>query len=44
MEGNDAVLFPHIYGGIHPRSVTKTLAVIREEEGAGRFVRFEGGL
>lgn len=37
-----AILFPHIYGGLHPRAVVRTMAVIREAEGAGKFVRIEG--
>jgi hypothetical protein len=41
-EGDQEVLFPHIYGGIHPRAVTAVLPVVREEEGSGRFVRIEG--
>ena len=29
IEGSEAVLFPHLYGGIHPDAVVETLDVLR---------------
>lgn len=31
--GSDAVLFPHIFGGIHPSAVVDTLPVLRAPSG-----------
>ena len=41
--GSEQILFPHLYGGIHPNAVTATYPVIRDEAGQFLSIEFDNG-